>query len=157
MQSKQAVLFWFVCTYCMWGSQWISSSLATQQSLCVHVRERVLRLMDSLGPLWRGELISCLFEFCLNLQSIQANNADVLECSCCARRGPQCNEGEGFSCDQASVGLFFVLFECTQYAHLMHLCGLYPWTINLLAMYNMGASVMPLFHFKKEKRRCVPE
>lgn len=59
------------------------------------------------------------------------------------------NEEERFSYDQANEGHFFVLFECTQYAHLMHLRGLYPWTINLFAMYNMRVSVMPLFLFQE--------
>lgn len=36
------------------------------------------------------------------------------------------NQGDWFSYDQANLGLSFVPFECTQYAHLMHLCGLYP-------------------------------
>lgn len=39
---------------------------------------------------------------------------------------------------QCGALLIFSLFESTQYAHLKNLCGLYPWTINLLVMCNMG-------------------
>lgn len=39
---------------------------------------------------------------------------------------------------QCGALLISSLFESTQYARLKNLCGLYPWTINLLAMYNMG-------------------
>lgn len=62
-------------------SQWINNSLVRKPSLCVHVRKWVQHFMDSLGTPRRAELISYLFEVCLNLQSIPANNKKVLKCS----------------------------------------------------------------------------
>lgn len=169
-QRRLCCLGWSPLT---WRSQWINNSFARKQSVCVRACKWVQHFMDLLRTLRRAALISYLLEVCLNLQSSQANNEKVLKFSwntgCMLylnimyrpssreyRARKNWNQGDGFSCDRENVGLFFVPFECIQHAHLMHLCGLYPWTIRL-AMYNMEASVMVLLHFKKEERLCIPE
>lgn len=57
---------------------------------------------------------------------------------------------------QCESPLIFPLFECWQSVHLKKLCWQYPWTINLLVMYNMGPSVRPQFHFRREKGSHAP-
>lgn len=62
---------------------------------------------------------------------------------------------KGSSDDQANVGLIFVVFQCTLYAHIINLCGLYPWTTHI-AMYNTRVSVILLLQSKEElKALCT--
>lgn len=60
-----------------------TTAFARKHSLSVHARKWVYHFYG-FTPFWgvrRRELISCLFEVCLNLQSIQANNKKLLKCS----------------------------------------------------------------------------
>lgn len=74
LHSKPAVLFGLVSA-CVTFSTDQQQLFARKNSLCVYAhRSECSIFMDLLGTLRRAELISYLFEVCLNLQSVQANN-----------------------------------------------------------------------------------
>ena len=77
-QSRLWCLGWSPLTWC---TQWINNRFSRKRSLCIHAGKWVQHFMDSLLTLRGTALISYLFEVCLNLQSAQAKNEKVLECS----------------------------------------------------------------------------